>query len=236
MTDPATLSNGGTADPSRPDDQPPLPGLQDTHTPVSRSVADGNLLEPMDLHEFLVGLGLVFRLATKRKKAPAPPAGGTATAGEAAKADRVDALRAERSRKVLIYSLAVISLVAGAFALWPSGDGSKDAAALPAEVQGRWTTTNPKYKDRAFALSASALTLQMGPRLTDAVSHPILKVTFEPHPDGTVYHVQYETVKGQEPITMSFRYTGGASPVIRLINQPNVEWVKARPRPGATKG
>lgn len=93
---------------------------------------------------------------------------------------------------------------------------------LPAEVLGRWATTEPRYADRFFELQPEILRFGTGGNGSEVYS--IRRVDAEPHPRGRLFRVTY-LVDGED-MQFAFHYDPATS-TIRLHNQSSFEWVKA---------
>ncbi len=108
-----------------------------------------------------------------------------------------------------------------AFGLLASGCATPSEN-LPAEVLGRWATTEPRYADRFFEIQTEILRFGTGGDGLEVYS--ITRVTTEPHPRGRLFRVTY-LVDGAD-MQFAFHYDASNS-TIRLHNQSSFEWLKA---------
>ena len=97
---------------------------------------------------------------------------------------------------------------------------------IPPEMQGVWKTADPRYADRFFGLSVNAITLGLGEG--GDVSYPIVKFGKSLGLQGTVYSLTYENPAERVTDTLRFTYEPREGGVIRLKNQPKIEWTKER--------
>lgn len=93
---------------------------------------------------------------------------------------------------------------------------------LPAEVLGRWATTEPRYADRFFEIESEILRFGTGGNSSEVYS--ITLVATEPHPRGRLFRVTYRV--NDVDMQFDFYYDAGTSS-IRLHNQSGFEWVRA---------
>lgn len=99
-------------------------------------------------------------------------------------------------------------------------------AGVPAELYGRWMTEDARYAERALLITDSTVAFYMGP---DPISvHRIRRTHTEPGEFGGVqYDIEYKSDGESQSISVVYE----ASPVeiLRLKNQPGMEWTKAGP-------
>ncbi|HEX7511913.1 MAG TPA: hypothetical protein VF464_00970 [Candidatus Methylomirabilis sp.] len=95
---------------------------------------------------------------------------------------------------------------------------------IPPEMQGVWKTADPRYANRFFELSVNAITLGLGEG--GDVSYPIVKFGKSQELQGTVYSLSYKNLAEGVTDTVLFTYQSRDGGVIRLKNQPNIEWKK----------
>lgn len=126
--------------------------------------------------------------------------------------------RVTRRQRVLVV-LAGISLLAIVVA-WTSRFTVSHV--LPAATHGIWATESPAHGTRRLELRAHhvAFTTSDTVRAVDGLQ--IQSVKASPDPRGTRYDVVYLGEGG--PDQLSFVFSGGPAPEIRLVNQPRMVW------------
>jgi hypothetical protein len=185
------------------------PGARDDGGPSPPTgIADGNLAQPIELNDFMQGLGFVFQLPKKRQDAPPTDLAEPSPA------------RTPRTRPMLLLAGLAVTAVAGYFLLQlpPPADP------LPPAALGRWVTNDPRYASRGFDLSAESIVFHTGPGQTDLTRHPILGVRVGDKPGTSIVTVDY-ALDG-EPMTFAFAIVSGPVPVIHLLNQPDIAWIR----------
>ncbi len=102
------------------------------------------------------------------------------------------------------------------------GSGS----AIPTELRGRWTTDDARYADRSLVITDSTVAFYMG---QDPISvHRISRTHSEPGEFGGVqYDVEYKGDGGSR--SLSIVHESSPTEILRLKNQPEMEWRKAGP-------
>jgi hypothetical protein len=181
-----------------------------------RSVKDGDLTTPIQLDEFLEGVGGVLRLPPKE---PVKPAAAPARAPFTISLPRY-------------WRLVPVPLLGLALATWflsrPSAD--QGTAVLPAPLVGTWITSDPRYKDRNFQISEGFVVFKNGERADDQTAHPIQRVVTEERADTTVATISY--LEGNAPYELGLKYIPRPKPTIILSNQPEMTWRReAAPNP-----
>lgn len=179
-----------------------------------RSVTDGDLREPMELDEFLTGVGVVMRLPPKQPEMEAP-------APEAPAAPATP--RAKRQRKTLIVAVCstISALIIMGMAVQTWDNSYSDT--IPPTLVGSWHTDAAKYKDRGFTITNEALTMQRGPNPSDAVTMPIKKVTARTAQRGRRVEVSYEENGVTQIMTFILEDLDGMS-IVSVLNQPDIVW------------
>lgn len=117
-----------------------------------------------------------------------------------------------------VFRLAGLALASGLLA----GGCTTPSEELPAEVLGRWATTETRYADRFFEIQPEILRFGTGDNGSEVYS--IRRVDTEPDPRGRLFRVIY-LVEGEDMLFV-FHYDTATS-TIRLHNQSSIEWVKA---------
>lgn len=180
------------------------------------SIGSGNLLQTMELREFLLGLAVVMRLP--RRSLQKPRAEGGAPQAVATPA----AVASPRRIPGWVYASAAAALVAGVAVVQLVPRAATTSVELPIETYGRWVTKHPRYAKRSFQLDGSSVTLQTGPESSDYAVHEIRRVERKREKGVEVIRVYYED-RGNT-IEMAFSYSPSPKPQLRLINQPEVAW------------
>jgi len=168
-----------------------------------RSLASGDLANPMELDEFFEALGPVMRLAPKEEE-PKP----VETRAEVAKRDR---------RPRALVAAAVLLLLGAAFQAPLLRLLSRDIS-VPDEVLGTWSSSSPRYADRGFAITVDTLRLQLGPGRSK--SYPITGVRRASATDSARFTITYRD--GPSLLEMPLRVDEEAH--LHLANLPAVSW------------
>jgi hypothetical protein len=185
-----------------------------TGTERYKSVTDGDLTKPIELDEFLNGVGLVMRLPAKEdEKAPAPP---VATAAAALP-------KGKRRRKSLIVgactTLSTILVAVIALRAWDS----RYSDVLPSTLIGSWQTDAVKYRDRAFTVSNETLQMQRGPSQSDVAAFSIKNVRVRNGQRGRNVEISYEENGVQQIFALTLEDLDGMS-IVEVHNQPEIVW------------
>jgi hypothetical protein len=114
-------------------------------------------------------------------------------------------------------AMAVVVLVATAIGC---GTPSED---LPAEVLGRWVTSEPRYADRFLEIGRA--TVRFGTGGAASETYPISRVTTESGPRGRLIRITY--LVEDDEMQLSFHYDSGDS-TIRLQNQSSFRWSRVQ--------
>lgn len=95
---------------------------------------------------------------------------------------------------------------------------------VPAELYGRWTTADdPRYADRALVITDSTVAFYMGDAPISV--HRIRGTHSKPGEFGGVQHdIEYRT--DGESQSVSVIYEASPTQILRLTNQPGMEWTK----------
>lgn len=180
-------------------------------------IADGNLVVPMRLRDYLSGVGVVFRLPKRDKKAEA----------------REAAAEVERKRfkiripfRQIAMALAPAALAVIGYYAW---DSWLSTVPLPSEVSGTWSTTDGKYAGRNFWINQKAVAFQNGKSSQEFSIHQIKRIKARQAGDSLYLSVDY--TEADKPITLSMVYTEHPMPAIHLVNQPKVRWLKTGSSP-----
>lgn len=189
----------------------------DPNKPTSyvTGIADGNLATPVRLRDYLVGVGVVFRLSKRDRKKEQREA----AAVEAGKR------RIQIPVKKLMMAFAPALVAYLGYLGWDAFSGDP----LPAEVNGTWSTDDGKYKGRNFWINTEAVAFQNGKTSDEFSIHPIKKVNARQVADTLFLAIDY--VQDGKPITLSLAYRDIPSPEIRLVNQPSIRWLKTGAAP-----
>lgn len=176
--------------------------------PVHRPLASGDLATSWELDEFFEALGPVMRLPPKEDTKRAEPV----------KATEKKPKRADRSRKLVL--TAVLLLTLAAFQAPIVRAISRDRP-VPDDFIGTWETTSRRYADRGFTITSDTLRLRLG--LRRVAVYPISGVRITETGDSVVYAVRYKD--GTATLEMDLRMDIDST--LRLANLPGVFWRKA---------
>ncbi len=120
-----------------------------------------------------------------------------------------------RKKLLGIFAAAILGVVAVG-----CGTPSED---LPAEVLGRWTTTEARYADRFLEIGRA--TVRFGTGGAESETYPISHVAIETDARGRLIRITY--LVEEDEMQLSFHYDAGDS-TIRLQNQSSFRWSKAQ--------
>ncbi|MEO8450000.1 MAG: hypothetical protein ABI647_09430 [Gemmatimonadota bacterium] len=187
-------------------------------------IADGNLASPMVLKDFLYGIGVVFRLSKKAKE----KRDAKAAAGEQKKVLGITLPRLP----ALPFNIAVMAKPLGALAIGVialAAFRSLRGQDIPATAVGTWATQDGRYAGRSFWLNPHAVAFQTGVTTAQFTVHPIKRIRAQIKGDSTLLQVDYEQDGG--PITLSVIIREQPTRVLRLANQPTVQWLRTGDAP-----
>ncbi len=117
---------------------------------------------------------------------------------------------------ISVVSLIIVSI----FIFHPKQDED-----LSESLIGRWTTSEPRYKDRFFELSKETFTYGLGEDKIDV--HVISSIEKGVQDNNTLYTINYHNLDGLE-YTRSFYYFPANGGVITFKNQKDVKWIKKK--------
>ncbi|MFN0180569.1 MAG: hypothetical protein ACKVZ0_17345 [Gemmatimonadales bacterium] len=194
--------------------QPVAPAANEDASPSSyvSGVADGNLNTPMRLRDYLVGVGVVFRLSRRDRVAERKEL--------LAEAAAIEAKKVKIPVRQILKILAPIAVAAVAWTAYEKFSGIP----LPEPVAGTWATSDGKYKGRNFWINPRSVAFQNGQSVNQFSIHSITKVKGRRVADTLFLSVDYQT--DGKPATLSLAYRESPSPELRLVNQPNVRWTR----------
>jgi hypothetical protein len=95
---------------------------------------------------------------------------------------------------------------------------------IPEACIGTWRTSVPSHAGRSFTLTGTSLVLKAGPGGSIVSTHPITRVRLRRLEGDMVLTLEY--LVEEAPHKFAFRLSPGPTPVIRLVNQPAIRWVK----------
>jgi hypothetical protein len=95
---------------------------------------------------------------------------------------------------------------------------------IPTELSGHWTTDDARYADRSLVITDSTVAFYMG---ADPITvHRVRRTHTKPDDFGGVqYDIEYKSEGGSQSISLI--YETSPTEIIRLKNQPDMEWMKA---------
>jgi hypothetical protein len=196
---------------------------QKRHSEQYRSIADGELVTTWTLPEYFGSLNTVMRLPSKvRRKAEQvaqrTPGGVTLLA-------LVERIRIPKGLVMAAAAVAVIVLVIRPLVLSASGSGT---AQLP-QTYGVWQATEGRYKGRTFEVSETDLIFRTSSKAAEFTRHKIASVQAKTFPDSTRFTVTYQSDETDaKTAEFAFWYVPGPKPVIRFVNQREVNWTRVK--------
>jgi len=102
---------------------------------------------------------------------------------------------------------------------------AKEDKGFPDSLIGRWTTSEPRYKDRFFELSKVTFTYGLGEDKIDV--HFISSIEKSVQDNNTLYTINYHNIDGIK-YTRSFYYYPANGGVIKFKNQKGIKWTKKK--------
>ncbi len=117
---------------------------------------------------------------------------------------------------ISVFILIIVSI----FIFYPKEDDG-----FPDSLIGRWTTSEPRYKDRFFELSKVTFTYGLGEDKIDV--HFISSIEKSVQDNNTLYTINYHNIDGIE-YTRSFYYYPANGGVIKFKNQKGIKWTKKK--------
>ena len=185
------------------------------------SLADGDLSRPIDLRQFLKGIGPLLQLET-RPPEPTPARPSAAAAEQPAKAALPNLLKASRVRVIgggVVALMVLVTLLGG---IWST------SADVPTELHGWWHTSNPRYATRAFAFEDGTVQFRTGAGAADFTMHEVQRVQRRVSGDTAYYKIEY--VEGEGTVTLALSYYASPTARIQFVNQPDLVWTREAAR------
>lgn len=130
---------------------------------------------------------------------------------------------------MMAYALCAILLLVDVYAIFLSYSRNRDAKA-PSDILGIWTTTDPRYEDRALEITDTTVVFYTGEGRS--VTYRISDVSVEESEYMYYYTIQYGA--GDDESTLAFDYTNIPADRIRLRNQREMAWTKVSDDSAAT--
>ena len=124
-------------------------------------------------------------------------------------------------RKMLWIALVVFSLVLMSILLLCS----RETVVSIDRFLGVWETTEPKYQNRFLKITESEISFGTGDGSANIFD--VDRVIKTEEADQTVYTILYRASQGTE-FELAFYYSPENSGVIRLKNQPQMEWTRSK--------
>jgi hypothetical protein len=187
-----------------------------------RSVTDGDLTQPMELDEFLTGVGVVLRLPPKKDENEDKKAAALAAAAAADEAKSA-AAKSRRGQKSLIVAVcATASAILLAF-IGLRAWNNRYSDVMPSTLIGSWQTDAVKYKDRGFVVTTESLQMKRGPKPSDVATLPIKSVRVRNAQRGRSVHITYEENGVTQAIDLTLEDLDGMS-IVAVHNQPDIIW------------
>ncbi|MEO8201067.1 MAG: hypothetical protein ABI679_11135 [Gemmatimonadota bacterium] len=174
---------------------------------LSRSLKDGDLVNPIPLGDFLGGVGQMLRLEP-RKLPPLPQEGPN-------RAVQVF----QRNWGTIVFSLSLLLL----YPLVTRSGGTGEARdELPAGVLGAWQTDGKRYAERRFEIGTDYIVFTQGTRSDDQTVHKISGVSVKQKPDSSDIRIQY--LDAGVTYELLFTYSPIPRPGIRFEHQKELLW------------
>lgn len=176
-----------------------------------KSLKDGDLLNPISLGEFFMGLNGLMQLPPK----PPEP-----------EQKRKRPLKSSRFVLPLVAVVFAVALVA----LKPSPKA--DATLIPDGLVGLWETKASKYKDRLLEISPTLVVFYNGPAREDRSEHLITQIKTKAAGDTVM--VTFFYLEAGTDYELSIKYSTMPERGIRFTNQDDLVWrPSSKPVPGA---
>jgi hypothetical protein len=123
--------------------------------------------------------------------------------------------------------LAGASIALAAILLCAGCKPADEPVSVPPMLQGIWMTADARYAGRTFEIADDRITLTLGEEQRE--TYPIRKFTKRVDTTGSIYEVTYAITAENSTDTLVFRYESREGGVVRLKNQPHLEWRRERP-------
>lgn len=174
-----------------------------------RSVKDGDLTNPIQLDEFLEGVGGILQLPPKETVvAPKTQRGGLTFT--------LPGLR---------FALPVAGVFVAAVVFGRPAEKAAPDATLPAQMIGLWTTADPRYRNRSFEVSTGFVVFKNGDRKDEQTAHEISGIRREERGDTTMLTLDY--LDAGATYSLALKYLPRPMPAIIFANQDDMVWRKA---------
>ena len=170
-------------------------------------VKDGDLRTAMGLDNFMMQVGIVMRLPSRKE-------GDEEASSEGASAKA----KARPNTRWWLPAAAALAALVGAWQLVPRSAPSGDA---PEEVVGTWRAIAPGYAGRSVTIQRRSLEITVGDTLR--MAYPIERVTGTHDREGSRYVIHYRTSDGLVAFPLIAR---GA--VIELPNPKGAQWTREK--------
>jgi len=105
--------------------------------------------------------------------------------------------------------------------------GCGNRATIEDEMIGTWNTTDSKYKDTSFELTADQIIFRTIGGEVNANTIKKIKKKKAPDTEETLFTLTYVNLEGKETI-FSFFFGQKNGGVIRFQNQPEIIWTKEK--------
>lgn len=194
-------------------------------TSYTGGITDGNLNDPMQLRDFLFGVGTVFQLPEQTSTTKLADAVNAATAAQEPEPEQVVAGRGRR-QAFMVAGALIAALGFLAFRLWPRGE-----TRLPAAVLGEWTTDDPRYAGRVLRLADQEVAFVVAGRET---AYPLAAVRTRQAGDTAYLTVEY-IVAGRNNV-WPLAFVPSPSPSLTTVNQPGLVWTRRGHGPHRSPG
>jgi hypothetical protein len=187
----------------------------DPNAKKRHSMADGDLREPVDLPEYLEGVGELLRLQSRE--------GEQGRAGDEAARTAPDRATGRRRRHaVVLLGAAAIAIFVLVRVLHLGTERT-----LPVALEGTWRTDAEAYAGRTLEITPSTLSFRVGDVAATGGRYRIVRVRRSTVAEGTLFRVDY--LQGGNPLEFSFVWRASPQPEIRFENQKNLVWTRSGP-------
>lgn len=186
---------------------------------IYRSLKDGDLANPIQLDEFLDGVGSMMKLPPRELPREE----------EKKKAEQT-AAASPRKWARLVLALSAVILIPLALQREPPQVAS---APLPAGVLGIWSTDDPRYSNRTFEIGSGHIAFKHGDRADDQSLHQIAGVEAVQMGDSSLFRIKYLEAGGT--YELEFKFSRFPKPGIRFTHQEEFVWRPAMEKPVAVR-
>jgi hypothetical protein len=182
--------------------------------PPSKPLAPGDLTKPIELRDFMHGVGELMALPPKRPTRPSMHA--------------VPAVKARPARSgARAFVLPGVAGVLGLLTAALTVIRPTPVVDVPPPMLGEWTTKDAKYAGRALRITPTDVSLGTGER-QDAAAYPLVRAVPSTRGDSMIVEMEY--LADGEAMPMRLAYARSAPGKLAIANPAGLVWERAAAR------